>query len=52
MGVPAEEALAAVRFSLGSTSTLTDVNHLLQTLPPLLASLLTTPLLEELLTAP
>jgi cysteine desulfurase len=48
MGVPAEEALAAVRFSLGSTSTLADVNHLLQTLPPLLASLLH----EELLTAP
>ncbi|MDO8286849.1 MAG: cysteine desulfurase family protein [Rhodoferax sp.] len=48
MGVPAEEALAAVRFSLGATSTLADVNHLLQTLPPLLAPLLH----EELLTAP
>lgn len=41
MGVPAEEALAAVRFSLGSTSTLADVNHLLQTLPPLLKPLFT-----------
>ncbi len=48
MGVPAEEALAAVRFSLGATSTLADVNHLLQALPPLLAPLLR----EELLTAP
>jgi len=48
MDVPAEEALAAVRFSLGATSTLADVNHLLQTLPPLLAPLLH----EELLTAP
>jgi cysteine desulfurase len=48
MGVPAEEALAAVRFSLGATSTLADVNHLLQALPPLLAPLLC----EELQTAP
>ena len=48
MGVPAEEALAAVRFSLGATSTLADVNHLLQRLPPLLAPLVH----EELLTAP
>jgi len=48
MGVPAEEALGAVRFSLGCTSTLADVNHLLQALPPLLAPLLR----EELLTAP
>jgi len=48
MGVPAEEALAAVRFSLGCTSTLADVHHLLQALPPLLAPLLR----EELLTAP
>jgi cysteine desulfurase len=47
MGVPADEALAAVRFSLGSSSTLADVNHLLQTLPPLLAPLLR----EEVLTA-
>jgi len=36
MGVPAEEALAAVRFSLGATSTLADVNHVLQAVPPLL----------------
>jgi cysteine desulfurase len=48
MGVPTDEALAAVRFSLGATSTLADVNHLLQALPPLLAPLLH----EELLTAP
>jgi cysteine desulfurase len=48
MGVPVEEALAAVRFSLGSTSTLTDVNYLLQTLPPLLVPLMH----EELLAAP
>jgi cysteine desulfurase len=48
MGVPAEEALAAVRFSLGATSTLADVNHLLQTLPPQLSPLLC----EELQTAP
>jgi cysteine desulfurase len=48
MGVPAEEALAAVRFSLGATSTLAEVNHLLQTLPPLLVPLLR----EEMLTAP
>ena len=40
MGVPAQEALAAVRFSLGATSTLADVNHLLQALPPLLKPLL------------
>lgn len=52
MGVPAEEALAAVRFSLGATSTLADVNHLLQALPPLLAPLLKPLLHEELLTAP
>ena len=48
MGVPAEEALAAVRFSLGTTSTLGDVNYLLHALPPLLAPLLQ----EDLLTAP
>jgi cysteine desulfurase len=48
MGVPAEEALAAVRFSLGATSTVAEVNHLLQTLPPLLAPLLC----EEMQTAP
>ncbi|MEO8122246.1 MAG: aminotransferase class V-fold PLP-dependent enzyme, partial [Rhodoferax sp.] len=48
MGVPAEEALAAVRLSLGRTSTLEDVTYLLNTLPPLLAPLLH----EEMLTAP
>jgi len=48
MEVPADEALAAVRFSLGRTSTLADVNHLLQALPPMLAPLLH----EERLTAP
>jgi cysteine desulfurase len=48
MGVPAEEALAAVRFSLGATNTPAEVNHLLQTLPPLLVPLLH----EEMLTAP
>jgi cysteine desulfurase len=52
MGVPPEEALAAVRFSLGATSTLADVNHLLQTLPPLLAPMLAPLVHEELLTAP
>jgi cysteine desulfurase len=36
MGVPAEEALAAVRFSLGASTTLEDVTSLLNTLPPLL----------------
>ena len=40
MGVPAAEALAAVRLSLGRTSTMDDVNYLLQALPPLLAPLL------------
>jgi cysteine desulfurase len=45
MGVPAEEALAAVRLSLGHSTTLADVNTLLQQLPPLLA-----PLLEQELT--
>ena len=52
MGVPAEEALAAVRFSLGATSTLADVNHLLLTLPQLLAPMLAPLVHEELLTAP
>jgi len=37
MGVGAEEALAAVRFSLGCTTTLAEVNTLLAQLPPLLA---------------
>jgi len=48
MGVPADEALAAVRLSLGRTSTLEDVTYLLNALPPLLAPLLH----EEVLTAP
>jgi cysteine desulfurase len=48
MGVPADEALAAVRFSLGTTTTLEDVAFLLRELPPLLAPLLQ----EELLTVP
>ena len=37
MGVGADEALAAVRFSLGTTTTLAEVNTLLKQLPPLLA---------------
>ncbi|MDR3369493.1 cysteine desulfurase family protein [Rhodoferax sp.] len=49
MGVPADEALAAVRFSLGSTTTADEIAYLLQELPPLLAPLLCE---EELLTAP
>lgn len=48
MGVPAEEALAAVRLSLGRTSTLDDVNYLLNNLPALLEPLLR----EEMMTAP
>jgi len=48
MGVPADEALAAVRFSLGATTTLDDVAYLLRELPPLLAPLLQ----DELLTVP
>jgi cysteine desulfurase len=40
MGVPADEALGAVRLSLGRTSTADDVQYLLQHLPPLLAPLL------------
>ena len=40
MGVPADKALAAVRFSLGVTTTLDDVACLLRELPPLLAPLL------------
>jgi cysteine desulfurase len=46
MGVPADEALAAVRLSLGTTTTLAEVNKLLGALPPLLALLLA----EELTT--
>ena len=45
LGVCADEALAAVRLSLGSSSTLAEVNTLLSALPPLLA-----PLLQEELT--
>jgi cysteine desulfurase len=48
MGVPVDEALAAVRFSLGASTTLEDVTCLLNTLPPLLEPLLR----EELITAP
>lgn len=48
MGVPADEALAAVRFSLGVTTTAEDVAYLLRELPPLLSALLQ----EDLLTAP
>jgi cysteine desulfurase len=40
MGVPADEALAAVRLSLGHSTTVADVNYLLKQLPPLLAPLL------------
>lgn len=40
MGVPMDEALAAVRLSLGRTSTTADVQYLLKNLPPLLAPLL------------
>jgi len=47
MGVPAEEALAALRFSLGCTSTLADVSFVLDALPPLLEPLLR----EDMLTA-
>jgi cysteine desulfurase len=46
MGVNAEDALAAVRFSLGRTTTLDDVNSLLNTLPPLLE-----PMLQDELTS-
>jgi cysteine desulfurase len=48
MGVPADEALAAVRFSLGRTTTLEDVRALVNLLPPLLEPMLH----EELITAP
>jgi len=47
MGVPDDEALAAVRFSLGATTTPEDVAYVLRQLPPLLAPLLQ----EDLLTA-
>lgn len=48
MGVPADEALAAVRLSLGRTTTAEDVASLLALLPPLLEPLLQ----EEMLIAP
>jgi len=48
MGVTADEALGAVRFSLGHTSTMADVTYLLDALPPLLEPLLR----EDMLTAP
>ncbi|MFZ3139519.1 cysteine desulfurase family protein [Polaromonas sp.] len=48
MGVPADEALAAVRLSLGHTTTAEDVACLLNALPPLLVPLLH----EEMLIAP
>jgi cysteine desulfurase len=48
MGVTADEALAAVRFSLGASTTVADITTLLNTLVPLLAPLLH----EELSTAP
>lgn len=40
MGVPAEEALAAVRLSLGPSNTLTEVEQVLNHLPELLHSVL------------
>ncbi|MBP6647007.1 MAG: cysteine desulfurase NifS, partial [Burkholderiaceae bacterium] len=40
MGVAEMDALAAVRLSLGSTTTVTDVNTVLKQLPPLLAPVL------------
>lgn len=40
MGIPADEALGAVRLSLGRTTTAADIDFLLGALPPLLAPLL------------
>jgi cysteine desulfurase len=40
MGVPRDEALAAVRLSLGEATTAHDIDYLLAALPPLLAPLL------------
>lgn len=40
MGVNAEDALAAVRFSLGRSTTLDEINSLLNLLPPLLEPML------------
>jgi len=48
MGVPAEQALAAVRLSLGRTTTQDDVSYVLNKLPAILAPLLH----EEMMTAP
>ncbi|CAN5202911.1 cysteine desulfurase NifS [soil metagenome] len=48
MGVPADEALAAVRLSLGRTTTVEEMASVLALLPPLLAPLLH----EEMLIAP
>lgn len=48
MGVRAEDALAAVRFSIGRSSTMSEVAALIKDLPALLESALR----EELLTAP
>ena len=48
MGVPDEQALAAVRLSLGRTTTSADVAYLIDTLVPLLRPLLQ----DEMLTAP
>ena len=42
MGVPRDEALAAVRLSLGETTTAQEIQYVLAHLPPLLR-----PLLEE-----
>ena len=48
MGVNASDALAAVRFSLGRSTTQDEINNLLNTLPPLLEPMLQ----DELTTAP
>jgi cysteine desulfurase len=40
MGVPRDEALGAVRFSLGAATTARDIDYLLAALPPLLKPLL------------
>jgi len=47
MGVPEDQALAAVRLSMGRGTTAADILHLLTELPPLLA-----PLLDAATTAP
>lgn len=39
MGVPRDEALAAIRFSLGEATTARDIEYVLAMLPPLLAPL-------------